>query len=191
MTYPLHNENTAPEASKELLAASRKAVGTIPNLHAVLAESPAALEAYKNLHKLFQRTSFDSEELTVVWQTVNVEHECCYCVAAHTAIANTMKVDPVITEALRNGTALPTKKLQVLHATTLELARERGRPSATTLNAFFAAGYQQRHVLEIILGISQKVLSNYVNHIAETPTDKMFSAFSWEGKPSTLQQSFA
>jgi alkylhydroperoxidase family enzyme len=188
MTYQLHTETTAPEASKPLLAESRKAFGMIPNLHAVLAESPAALEAYKNLHELFQQTSFDADELTVVWQTLNVEHECHYCVAAHTAIANMMKVDPAITAALRNGTALPTEKLQVLHATTLELARERGRPSAATLNAFFAAGYQQRHVLEIILGISQKVLSNYVNHIAETPTDKIFSAFTWEGKQSSRQQ---
>jgi alkylhydroperoxidase family enzyme len=187
MTYPLHNETTAPEASKPLLAESRKAFGMIPNLHAALAESPAALEAYKNLHELFQQTSFDADELTVVWQTLNVEHECQYCVAAHTAIANMMKVDPAITAALRNGTELPTSKLQTLHTTTLELARQRGRPSEATLNAFFAAGYQQRHVIEIILGISQKVLSNYVNHIAETPIDKTFSAFVWEGKQSAAQ----
>jgi alkylhydroperoxidase family enzyme len=187
MTYQLHTETTAPEASKQLLAESRKAFGMIPNLHAMLAESPAALEAYKNLHDLFQQTSFDADELTVVWQTLNVEHECHYCVAAHTAIANMLKVDPAITAALRNGTELPTSKLQALHVTTLELARERGRPSEATLNAFFAAGYQQRHVLEIILGISQKVLSNYANHIAETPIDKAFSAFAWEGKQSTAK----
>jgi alkylhydroperoxidase family enzyme len=187
MTYQLHTETTAPEASKLLLAESRKAFGMIPNLHAMLAESPAALEAYKNLHDLFQQTSFDADELTVVWQTLNVEHECHYCVAAHTAIANMLKVDPAITAALRNGTELPTSKLQVLHVTTLELARERGRPSEATLNAFFAAGYQQRHVLEIILGISQKVLSNYANHIAETPIDKAFSAFAWEGKQPAAQ----
>ena len=98
-----------------------------------------------------------------------------------------MKVDPAITEALRNGTELPTSKLQVLHATTLELVRERGRPSEAILNAFYAAGYEQRHVLEIILGISQKVLSNYVNHVANTPVDKAFAGFTWEGKQPAPQ----
>jgi alkylhydroperoxidase family enzyme len=182
MPYQLHSETTAPKASKPLLAASRRAFGSIPNLHAVMAESPTVLEAYQNLHQLFQQTSFDVTEITVVWQTLNVEHQCNYCVAAHTAIANMMKVDTAITDALRNRTALPTSKLQILHETTLELARERGRLSAQTLQAFYAAGYEQRHTLEIILGISQKVLSNYVNHIANTPVDKAFSEFKWEPK---------
>ena len=45
-------------------------------------------------HRLFQHeTSFDKDELTVVWQTINVEHACHYCVPAHTGIAKMMKVD--------------------------------------------------------------------------------------------------
>ena len=187
MNYPLHDETTAPEGSKPTLAASRKALGFIPNLHAVMAESPAVLMAYQELHELFQQTSFDADELTVVWQTLNVEHECYYCVAAHTGIASMMKVDPAITEALRNRTELPSQKLQVLHEMTLELARTRGRPSDTTLNGFYAAGYQRQHVLEIILGISQKVLSNYVNHIADTPVDQPFEKFAWTGKQAEQQ----
>lgn len=180
MKFQLHNQTTAPEASQPLLANSIKNFGMIPNLHAVMAESPAVLESYQILHELFQNTSFDAEELTVVWQTLNVAHECHYCVAAHTGIANMMKVDAAITEALRNGTEMPNSKLQVLHETTLELARERGRPSAQTLSAFYHTGYTQRHLLEIVLGISQKVLSNYTNHLAETPVDKVFEAFVWQ-----------
>lgn len=32
------------------------------------------------------------------------------------------------------------------------------------------------------LGVSQKVISNYVNHIAKTPVDKLFQKFSWDKK---------
>ena len=53
-------------------------------------------------------SSFNKDEITVVWQTINVEHECHYCVPAHTAIAKAMKVDDEITEALRNKSKLPT-----------------------------------------------------------------------------------
>jgi alkylhydroperoxidase family enzyme len=182
MTYQLHNQTTAPEVSRALLQKSRTTLGFIPNLHAVMAESPAVLEAYQSLHELFQQTSFSADEMTVVWQTLNVENECYYCVAAHTAIANAMKVDATITDALRNDTELPSPKLQILHETTLEISRSHGRPSEATLDAFFAAGYKQRHVLEIILGVSQKVLSNYVNHIADTPVDRPFEKFVWAGK---------
>ena len=76
-------------------------MGRVPGLFGVLAESPNTLKAYTQLHQAFSDSSFDAEELTVVWQTINVEHECHYCVPAHTGIAHSMKVDPAITEALR------------------------------------------------------------------------------------------
>jgi alkylhydroperoxidase family enzyme len=180
MNYELYDLETAPQDSKPLLEQSLKEFGMIPNLHAVLAESPPALEAYQVLHGLFQQTSFDAEELTVVWQTINVEHECHYCVPAHTGIAHMMKVDPAISDALRNRTELPNSKLQVLHLTTLALVRNRGRISEQEKAEFFAAGYEPRHLIEIILGLSQKVISNYVNHLADTPVDKPFRTFIWK-----------
>ena len=110
MKFEQHDLETAPLESKALLENSQKIFGMIPNLHAVMATSPVVLEAYKMLHELFQKTSFDAEELTVIWQSINVEHECHYCIPAHTAIAHMMKVDSTITDALRNRTKLPTKK---------------------------------------------------------------------------------
>lgn len=175
----IHSVNSAPENSKALLEKSVKAFGMVPNLHGVLAESPATLEAYQVLHGLFQNSSFNNDELTVVWQTINVEHECNYCVPAHTGIANMMKVDSAITEALRNQTAMPTEKLQALHEMTLSVVRKRGNVSIEELEAFYAAGYEKRHLLDIILGLSQKIISNYTNHIAETPIDKPFEKFVW------------
>ncbi|MDO6749348.1 carboxymuconolactone decarboxylase family protein, partial [Gilvimarinus sp. 1_MG-2023] len=96
-SFTLHTLESAPAESKPLLEKSLRAFGSIPGLHAVMAESPETLEAYQQLHQLFTQTSFDAEELTVVWQTINVEHQCHYCVPAHTAIANMMKVDPELT----------------------------------------------------------------------------------------------
>ncbi len=179
-TFKIHNLETVPAKSKEMLEASTKANGFTPNLHAVLAESPQIFEAYQTLHKLFTQSSFNAEELTVVWQTINVEHECNYCVPAHTGIAHMMKVNPALTEALRNSEAMPTEKLQALHDTTLEIVRERGHLSTEQKEKFFAVGYGNRQLLEIILGLSQKVISNYTNHLAETPVDKPFEKFSWK-----------
>ncbi|PKQ65037.1 carboxymuconolactone decarboxylase [Labilibaculum filiforme] len=177
--FKIHSVESAPEKSKPLLEKSVKAFGMVPGLHAVLAESPGLLEAYQMLHELFVNTSFNDEELTVVWQTINVEHECHYCVPAHTAIAKMMKIDDSIIEALSNGTAMPTKKLQALHVFTLAMVRNRGAVSEADINEFFAAGYEQRHVLEVILGLSQKVISNYTNRVAATPIDKGFEKYAW------------
>jgi alkylhydroperoxidase family enzyme len=178
--FTKHDLDSSPEKSKALLKNSLKTFGRIPGLHAIMAEAPGLLEGYQVLHKLFQETSFNAEEITVVWQTINVEHECTYCVPAHTGIANMMNVDPALTEALRTHGPMPTAKLQTLHDITLAVVRNRGNLSEEEMETFFAAGYEQRQLLEIVLGVAQKVMSNYVNHIAHTPVDEAFQEFTWQ-----------
>ncbi|MBD1401606.1 carboxymuconolactone decarboxylase family protein [Pelovirga terrestris] len=178
--FNIHDIDSAPEASSQRLANYKKQNGMIPNLFGVMAEAPGLLEGYQKLHQLFLDSSFNDEEKTVVWQSINVEHNCTYCVPAHTAIAHMMKVDPALTEALRNQQPLPTEKLQVLQETTLALVRKRGELSEAEVEKFYAAGYGQRQLLEIILGLSQKVMSNYVNHLAGTPSDEAFRKFAWQ-----------
>lgn len=180
--FKIHTIESAPEESKAILEAGKQQMGVVPNLYGVMAEAPSILKAYTQIHEQFTSTSFNAEELTVVWQTINVEHECHYCVPAHTAIAHSMNVDAALTEALRNGEAMPTEKLQALHDFTLSVVRNRGNVPEQELQAFFNAGYAQQQVLEIILGLSQKVISNYVNHFAKTPVDPMFESFSWSKK---------
>ena len=178
----IHSIKSAPEDSKPLLEGSLKAFGMLPNLHGVLASSPQTLVAYQQLHELFTKTSFNAEELTVVWQGINVEHACSYCVPAHTGIAHSMQVDADLTEALRNQEAMPTPKLQALLDMTLTIVRNRGHISEESLADFYAAGYGEQQVLEIILGLSQKVISNYTNHIANTAVDGPFKKFAWSKK---------
>jgi alkylhydroperoxidase family enzyme len=179
MTFPSHDLDSAPEASKPLLEQSQKAFGRLPGLHKVLAESPQAYEGYQVLHKLFTETDFDAEELTVVWQAINVENECHYCVPAHTGIAKMMKVSEEISEALRNETPLPTPKLEALRTFTVQMFRERANVTDAQMQAFFDAGYGHRAVLDVILGMAQKTMSNYVNHVAQTPVDEVFKPLAW------------
>ncbi|ALI54288.1 carboxymuconolactone decarboxylase family protein [Celeribacter marinus] len=178
--FTIHTIESAPDESKAGLETSFKAVGRVPGLHGVMAEAPALLAAYHFAHAQFLATSFDAEEKTVVWQSVNVEQDCHYCVPAHTGIAKMMKVDDAITEALRNETPLPTAKLEALRTFTVSVVRNRGFVDETETQAFLDAGYTQRHILEVILGVSQKVMSNYTNHFAQTPVDQVFEKFAWQ-----------
>ncbi|WP_148861309.1 carboxymuconolactone decarboxylase family protein [Marinobacter fonticola] len=178
--FKMHDKQSAPEASKSLLEKSEKGFGRIPGLHAIMAEAPGVLDGYQQLHQLFLETSFDNDEKTVIWQTINVEHACHYCVPAHTGIAKKMNVSDDISNALRDETALPDSKLEALRTFTLAVVRKRGNVNDEDLSAFFDAGYEKRHVLEVILGLSQKVLSNYINHIADTPLDDAAKPFAWK-----------
>lgn len=88
------------------------------------------------MHSGFLNTSFNDEELTVVWQTINVEHDCHYCVLAHTAITYSMDIDKSIIDALRLDRPLENRKLQALKDFTLKIVRERGFVSDEDLQTF-------------------------------------------------------
>lgn len=178
--FTMHTEESAPEASKALLAHSKKAFGRIPGLHAIMAEAPGLLEAYKTAHELVINSSFDKDEITVLWQSVNVEHACQYCVPAHTGIAMSMGVSNEISEALRNQTPLPNARLEALRTFTLSVVRNRGFVDDSAVQAFLDAGFSRRQILEVILGVSQKVMSNYTNHLANTPVDAPFRKLAWK-----------
>ena len=167
--FTVYDETNAPEGSQVLLAQSKKAFGMIPGLHAVMAEAPGLLEAYKIVHELFADSSFDK-----------VENACHYCVPAHTGIAKSMGVSDAITDALRNETPLPSAKLEALRDFTLSVIRDRGNVDDEKVQAFLDAGFTKRNILEVILGYSQKLMSNYTNHLANTPVDKAFEKFAWE-----------
>lgn len=178
-SFKIHDIESAPEASKPLLEDSAKSFGRVPNLHAVMAESPELLEAYKLLHMLFERTSLSKVERNVVWMTINVENACHYCVPAHTAIALMQGVDPEIVDVLRAGATLRDARLEALRQFTLATIRQHGVLKEDQIAQFLGAGFTQRQILEVLLGLAQKTLSNYTNHIAETPVDEAFAKFDW------------
>lgn len=177
--FTLHTVDSAPEGSKPLLEDSLKSFGMIPNLHAVMAASPQVLDAYKSLSSLVSAASLSPTERTIVWQTINVEHRCHYCVPAHTFIAKSEKIDDAIIDAVREERPIDDARLERLRQFTLSVVRNRGLVDAAETETFLAAGFTQQNLLDVILITSHKILSNYINHFADTPVDAPFAAHAW------------
>jgi AhpD family alkylhydroperoxidase len=191
--FPVHSSETAPEGSQPILAAAQKKFGFVPNLIRVMAEAPAAAEAYTTVMGIFESSSLsDAEKQTVLLSASFVNNEkqtvllsasfvnkCEYCVAAHTLIAGMKSVPAEIIEALRAGTTLPDPRLDALAVLTRSVVETRGWPTEAAKEAFFAAGYGTREYLEVIVGVTVKTLSNYVNHATDTPLDTAFETAKW------------
>jgi AhpD family alkylhydroperoxidase len=184
MDFTIHTIETAPEASKAALAHAKETFGLIPNLEGIFAEAPAMLQSSMALWDLFTTTSFSEIEQQVIYLTANYEHECDYCMAAHSGLAKKIGMSAVDIEALRDGTALTDPKLQALRHFTQRMIQSRGWVSDSEIESFLAAGYTKQQVLEVILGIAIKVMHNWTNHIAKTPLDKAFEPYIWS-KPAT------
>ncbi len=181
MNYlPVQTKDTAPAASKPTLAKAEKAYGFIPNLLGVFAHSPAMVEAYVTLTGLFEKTDLTPTEQQIVLMTNNRLNGCAYCMAAHSTISQIQKVPADVISALRNGTEIADPKLQALHVFAARINETRGYANQTDVDAFLAAGYTEANILDVILGTGLKTLSNYTNHISETPVDAAFQANTWE-----------
>ncbi len=178
-TFTIHTADSAPAESKEQLETTQKRKGLIPNLYGVLAEAPIALEAYETLGSLLMRSSFTPTERHVVWFTINAYHDCHYCMAAHTLLAKGEKVPEAVIETARAVGSYEDPKLEALRVFTLNLVENRGWTSPEGLEAFLAAGFTKQNVLENLVVIAHKVLSNYTNHIVNTPVDDVFKQFTW------------
>ena len=170
---------TAPEASRPLLEGAQASFGFVPNLLATFANSPAVLEGYLGVAGAFGKSSLSATEQEVITISVSIENGCTYCVAGHTTIGQMKKVEASVLEALRDGAPLSDQKLEALRDFAIAVVRDRGWVSEEKQQAFFEAGYSPAQALEVVLGVTMKTLSNYTNHLAETPLDPAFAANIW------------
>lgn len=185
-TFITYTPDNAPASSKAGLEGAKAAFGFVPNLQATMAESPELLAGYSALWELVAKTSLTPHEQQVVFLTSNFENECRYCMAGHTTLAKMQKMDPAVIAALRDGAPLPDARLEALHRYTGLVVRQRGWVSDEDTDAFLAAGFTRRNVLEVILAVATKVMSNYTNHIAHTQLDDFMRGNEWT-KPAVEQ----
>jgi len=151
-------------------------------MYAFMSNAPELFEMYLSGYDKFRKDSgFTSVEQEVVFLTISFENACDYCMAAHSTIADgPSKVPKDVTDAIRANAPIADPKLAVLSKLTRTLFATRGRPSNDDVQEFLGAGYSEKHVLDIILALAVKTLSNYSNHVFATPVDPMFAPREWK-----------
>lgn len=177
--FKTHTIETAPPDARPGLEGARKAYGFVPNLLGTMATAPALLDGYLALAGIFDKTDLSETERQIILMTNNRLNGCVYCMAAHTTISQMAKVPVDVIQALRTGARIADPKLEALRTFAAVVNETRGWPSDADIKAFLAAGYTQQSVLEVILGTSLKVMSNYTNHVAATEVDAAFAPNAW------------
>ena len=181
--FPYHTIETAPKDAKPILEAAEKAFGMTPNLLRKMAEAPALLEGYWQLKDIFDKSSLSPIEQQIVLITASASNSCTYCVGVHSVLADMVKVPSEATEALLNGQPIPDVRLEALRQFTQSMVENRGWVPEAEVQAFLDAGFTRAQILEVVLGVGFKTLSNYTNHLVESELDPAFQKRAW--KPVT------
>ncbi len=178
--FTIHTIETSPVASKENLKSVMKNLEFIPNVFAMIAESPEALNAFVTLNSSFGETTLSPVEQQIVMLATSTENCCAYCVAGHTAFAHKINMPETLIEAMRNMQRLDDLRLEALNNLARNLVKNKGQSSEEDIQYFLNSGYTRQQFFEVVLGVSLKTFSNYVSISLKLSLDPVFETYSWE-----------
>jgi uncharacterized peroxidase-related enzyme len=173
-------ESAEPEA-RAVLEKAKAAVGFVPNMYAHMVNSPGLLDTYLHGYQAFRENSgFSPPEQETVFLTISRVNGCAYCMSAHSMLAEKKSgLAAEVTAAIRDDRPIPDPKLAALSTFTRTMVEKRGLIAKADAEPFLAVGYSERHMLEVVLAIAVKTLSNYSNHLSHTRLDEVFAAHAW------------
>lgn len=163
-------KDDAPAASRPLLGAVEKQLGSVPNLFRLVALSPAALEGYLGLNGALSK-ALDAKTRERIALAVAETNGCDYCLSAHTYLGlNLAKLTAEDVALARKGGSADAKAAAAV-AFAKKAAETRGKVSDADLAAVRAAGYSDAEIIEIVGHVALNFLTNLVNNVARTDID--------------------
>lgn len=156
-------------ANQALFDTLKKGLGMVPNLYATLAHSENALGSYLALQNA--KSSITGKAREVVNLVVSQVNECEYCLAAHTMIGKMNGFTEAQVLEIRSGTASFDRKLDALARLVKAIASQRGKIDDTLLDAFLAAGWTRENLVDTIVTIGDKTITNYLHSVTQVPVD--------------------
>lgn len=147
----------------------KKSLGMVPNLYATFALSETALATYLALQNASSSVSGKARE--VVNLVVSQVNECEYCLAAHTMLGKMHGFTAEQIIEIRRGHASFDAKLDALARLTQGIAERRGHVEQALVEAFFVAGWTKENLVDAIVIIGDKIVSNYLHSTTKIPVD--------------------
>lgn len=154
--------------NQELFDEMKQSLGQVPNLYATFAYSENALDAYWNVENA--PTSLNAREIEAVNLVVSQVNHCVYCLSAHRVVAKSTGFTEQEVAALREGKA-SDPKLHALVQLAKSITERQGHIDPVYVNAFFAAGYTKENLIDVIMLIGIRSITNLLHAVTKVPVD--------------------
>lgn len=169
-TFEVPTKENAPEGSKPIFENLEKQIGMVPNLYATIGYSSNALSNYLTYQANQAKGTFNAKEREAVFLAVSQVNECQYCLAAHTALGKMNGFTEEETIELRNGT-INNDRLRIITRLAANITKNRGRADEKLVEEFFAAGFDNAALIDLIALVADKIFANYVHNLTQIPVD--------------------
>jgi uncharacterized peroxidase-related enzyme len=169
VTFEVPTRNQVSEANQAIFDHMLSAFGVVPNLYATFALNDTALGDYLTLQN--RKSTLTAREREIINLVVSQVNDCKYCVPAHTMLAKMNGfTDEQILEIRRAQVGF-NDKYAALATFVKETAINRGRPSENATDSLFEAGYTKANLVDIMMVIGDKIISNYLHNVTQIPVD--------------------
>ena len=159
-----------PQASKPILDAVQKQLGVVPNMHRLIASSPAALQGYAANNAALTKTLDVKMRERIALAVAQVDG-CDYCLSAHTYLGlNLAKISSAEVTLNRKGESGDHKADAAVRFAT-KVVRERGHINDADIKAVRDAGFSDAQIVEIICVVAENIFTNLLNVVADTDID--------------------
>jgi uncharacterized peroxidase-related enzyme len=145
-----------------------KALGFVPNLYATIAYSDNGLSRYLAYQNA--KTTLSNKEKEAVNLVVSQVNNCVYCQSAHTVIGKMNGFSDEQLLDIRRGRSADAR-LNALVSLAGAITKERGNVNDELLADFFAQGYTNENLVDVILQVSDKTAMNYLHNLTKVPVD--------------------
>ena len=161
-TVPTRGE--VSENNQTIFDKLQKGIGFVPNLLAYTAKNETALGDIFALQN--RKSTLRSKEREMIKLVASQINGCRYCQSAHTTAGKMLGfTDEQIIE-IRQGSASFHSKLDALAKFASSLVTNRGNASQETKNAFFAAGYNEANMIDVVMVIGDMAITNSIHQLA-------------------------
>jgi uncharacterized peroxidase-related enzyme len=147
----------------------KKMLTFVPNLYATFAHSATALGTYLALQNA--KSSLNAKQREVINLVVSQVNGCEYCLAAHTAVGKMAGFTEAQIVEIRGGRATFDPKLDALARFVREVTLTRGHAAPGVTEAFLEGGWTQGNLVDVIMAIGDKIISNYLHGVTGVPVD--------------------
>lgn len=167
--FPIPQREDVSPPNQALFDNLRKMLGHVPNLFAIFAHSGHALGNYLTFQN--GKSSIRAKEREVVNLVVSQYNHCIYCLAAHTAIAKLNGFADEQVLEIRRAEISFDPKLDALAKLVKSIVENKGHAAQKLLDNFYSAGYTNETLIDVVLVIGDKIISNYLHALTEVPVD--------------------
>lgn len=161
--FTVPNREEVSENNQAIFDKLQKGLGFVPNLYAYYAKNETALGDYLALQN--RKSTLKAKEREAINLITSQINGCRYCQSAHTTLGkmNGFTEEQII--ELRKGAASFDPKLDALVKFTASVVENRGKATDITKEAFFAAGYTEANLIDVIMVVGDKIISNYIHNL--------------------------